>query len=116
MTSFKLNASVSCLSNIPAITILFFTNTGGRIEVQSKDIGQFIEITVKDNGIGISKENIDKIFRIDKQYSTTGTANEKGTGLGLLLCKEFVEKNGGTIRVESTLNTGASFIFTLKKA
>ena len=55
----------------------------------------FIEIIVADTSIGIEKENISKLFRLDESYSTPGTAKEKGTGLGLILCKEFVNKNGG---------------------
>ncbi|NJM16820.1 MAG: hypothetical protein HC896_16915 [Bacteroidales bacterium] len=63
--------------------------------------------------MGITKENIDKLFRIDANHSTEGTDNETGTGLGLILCKEFVEKNGGEIMVESELGVGSSFKFTL---
>ena len=71
------------------------------------------EVSVEDNGIGISEENQKKIFRIDAQYHREGTANEKGTGLGLILCKEFVEKNNGTIRIESKESEGSKFIFTI---
>jgi signal transduction histidine kinase len=68
---------------------------------------------VKDNGVGISEENIQKIFRIDSNHSTLGTNGEKGTGLGLILCKEFIERHKGEIRVESTVGQGSQFIFTL---
>jgi signal transduction histidine kinase len=71
------------------------------------------EVSVEDNGIGISEKNQEKIFRIDAQFRIDGTANEKGTGLGLILCKEFVEKNHGTIRIESKENEGCKFIFTI---
>jgi signal transduction histidine kinase len=57
---------------------------------------------VKDNGIGMSPEATELLFKIDQFHSTSGTYNEKGTGLGLLLCKDFVEVHGGTIRAEST--------------
>ena len=70
-------------------------------------------ISVKDTGVGISKERLPKIFSIDEVCSTTGTKGEKGTGLGLLLCKEFVERHGGKIWVESELLKGSDFIFTL---
>ncbi len=70
-------------------------------------------ISVKDNGIGIPEENINKIFRIDAKYSVPGTENEQGTGLGLKLCKEFVEKQGGKIWVESIENEGSEFKFSI---
>ena len=60
--------------------------------------------------------NLDHIFRIDRQESTVGTENEKGSGLGLVLCKEFVQKNGGEIWAKSNLNEGTSFFFTIPKA
>jgi signal transduction histidine kinase len=72
-----------------------------------------VEITVADTGVGIPEENIRKLFRIDTSITTIGTAQEKGTGLGLLLCKEFIEKHGGKIWVESTMNKGSEFKFTL---
>lgn len=95
-----------------------FTKPGGHIILSAERLGNMAEVSVEDNGIGISKKNQEKIFRIDAQYRTEGTANEKGTGLGLILCKEFVEKNNGTIRIESKENEGSKFIFTvpLKKS
>ena len=72
-----------------------------------------IEITVSDNGVGIDQEILPKIFADDEFYSSNGTDSEKGTGLGLKLCKEFVEKHKGEIRVESELNKGSDFIFTI---
>ena len=71
-------------------------------------------VSVSDSGIGIPEGRIGKLFRIDQSYSTTGTNNEQGTGLGLILCKEFVEKNGGKIWVESEEGKGSVFYFTLK--
>ncbi|MBA4145960.1 MAG: histidine kinase, partial [Cytophaga sp.] len=71
---------------------------------------------VTDNGVGISPEVQSILFEKTSGYSTRGTANEKGTGLGLILCKEFVEKNGGTIWLESTIGKGSTFYFTIKKA
>jgi len=90
-----------------------FTKPGGYIILSAVRLGNMAEISIEDNGIGISEENQGKIFRIDAQYRTEGTANEKGTGLGLILCKEFVEKNNGTIRIESKENEGSKFIFTI---
>ncbi len=92
-----------------------FTNTNGSINIRCQQSDDFIEMYVADDGVGISKENQEKLFRIDQSLTTEGTSSEKGTGLGLILCKEFVEKNGGKIWVESEINKGASFIFTLPK-
>ena len=85
------------------------------IHVFSRDIGDKYEIHVKDNGVGIKEENIGKLFRIDVHHSTNGTSNEKGTGLGLILCKEFVEMHGGEIFVDSEYGKGSDFFFTLPK-
>jgi len=90
-----------------------FTREGGVIEITTKQKNKFVEVTIKDNGVGIPKGNINKLFMIDEHVSTVGTDKERGTGLGLVLCKEFVEKNGGTIRVESQKGKGSSFIFTV---
>ncbi len=73
----------------------------------------FLEISVKDNGVGIPEHNIDKLFKIESSFSTYGTNREKGTGLGLILCKNLVKKNGGNIWVESKENKGSTFFFTL---
>ena len=90
-----------------------FTNPGGTITISIVQKPQELLISFADNGVGIRKEQIDKLFRIDQSYSTTGTLNEKGTGLGLILCKEFVEKHGGKICVESEVGQGSRFYFTL---
>lgn len=95
---------------------LKFTETGGDIHISANTKDKFIIFTVKDTGIGISKENQDKLFRLDCNYTICGTQNETGSGLGLILCKEFVEKNGGHIWVESEPSKGSKFIFTLKSA
>ena len=94
---------------------LKFTNSGGSVCIKATDIQEVVQIAVTDTGIGISDENIEKLFRIDVTHSTSGTENEAGTGLGLILCKEFVEKNHGQIWVESEKGSGSSFIFTLPK-
>lgn len=90
-----------------------FTNMGGKVWIVAKQKENEIEVSISDTGIGICQENIDKLFRIDEKFKTLGTLSEKGTGLGLLLCKEFVEKNGGRIWVESTPGAGSTFSFTL---
>lgn len=93
-----------------------FTNDGGEIVVAAEEKGNELVISVKDNGIGMAEDIQKKLFDKVNPYSTRGTANEKGTGLGLILCKEFVEKNGGRIWVESNLDKGSTFWFTLPKA
>ncbi len=92
-----------------------FTHRNGKITVhaESDKANSLATIIVSDNGIGIEKQYIDKIFNLSEQFTTPGTANEKGSGLGLVLCKEFVEKQGGKIWVESQPDKGSKFIFTL---
>ncbi|MCW3785647.1 ATP-binding protein [Plebeiibacterium sediminum] len=90
-----------------------FSRVGSVITVTAKTKKQFIEVSVSDTGVGITKENLAKIFNVDKNVSTKGTFNEKGTGLGLVLCKEFVEINRGTIWAESRLEKGSTFKFTV---
>lgn len=90
-----------------------FTPKGGTITVSATKSSEEALISVADSGVGMSKEVIDKIFRIDAKHSTKGTADEKGTGLGLVLCKDFVEKNNGSIGVQSEEGKGSTFYFTL---
>jgi len=95
---------------------LKFTEAGGSIIASAKDQEGDIVVSIKDTGIGISEDIQKIIFEKTAGYSTRGTANEKGTGLGLILCKEFVEKNGGKIWLESEVGKGSTFYFTIKKA
>jgi len=90
-----------------------FTNPGDIINIEAKSINEHIEIIVTDTGIGVPEENLEKIFKIDSNISTQGTADETGTGLGLIISREFVEKNGGTINVKSKEGNGAQFMFTV---
>lgn len=90
-----------------------FTPRNGRIELSDRIQGGNVEITIKDNGIGISPEIAEGIFSISKTKTAKGTDGEKGTGLGLVLCRDFVEKNGGSIRVKSEPGKGSAFIFSL---
>jgi len=92
-----------------------FTNEKGIIEITSKENKKEVFVEVKDNGVGISEEDLKHLFSLDFKKSTNGTANEQGSGLGLLLCKEFVEKNDGELTVTSELNKGSVFKFTLLK-
>ena len=90
-----------------------FSPKKGKVLIRAISKDKFAEISVVDNGIGITPENVKKLFRTDAHYTVKGTENEPGTGLGLILCKEFVEKNGGEIKVYSEENKGSKFIFTL---
>jgi signal transduction histidine kinase len=91
---------------------LKFTRPGGKINISTSYCNEFIEIVIKDNGIGISIESQKNLF-VGGFRSTTGTKNEKGTGLGLILCKEFVEMHGGIIQIESEPGNGFEMKFTL---
>jgi signal transduction histidine kinase len=90
-----------------------YSNSNGEISIDAQEDNQFVEVAIEDNGTGISSEIRKKLFKIDTLQSTPGTNNEQGTGLGLLLCKEFVELHGGSIRVESEAGKGSRFSFTL---
>ena len=91
-----------------------FTHKGGKISVSAKPSdSKIVEISIKDSGIGMSRSMIDHLFRLDVQANRKGTEGETSTGLGLLLCKEFVEKLGGKIWVESEEGHGSDFKFTL---
>ena len=97
---------------------LKFTKDGGTISISfaQSDVPRFIEVWVTDSGVGISKENLAKVFDVDAKFTSEGTAGEKGTGLGLSLVQEIVIKHGGKIWVESKVGKGTSFKFTLPKA
>jgi two-component system, sensor histidine kinase and response regulator len=90
-----------------------FTNTGGLVSVHFIENDSNKEIQISDTGVGIMAEKIPNLFSIEKNSSTLGTNSEKGTGLGLMLCKELIEKQGGKIWVESELGKGSRFSFTL---
>ena len=93
-----------------------FTKNDGHISVSAQDNGNEYTIAIADDGVGISNDIQEILFEKSAGYSTRGTANEKGTGLGLILCKEFVEKNGGKIWLTSEPGKGSTFFFTIKKA
>ncbi|HEX6179643.1 MAG TPA: HAMP domain-containing sensor histidine kinase, partial [Chitinophagaceae bacterium] len=91
-----------------------FTPEEGNITVEVSENGRMTTISVKDSGVGISEENLQKLFH--EYYTSKGTANENGTGLGLMLCKEFLTKNGGQLKVSSKEGEGSVFSFTIPKA
>ncbi len=90
-----------------------FTETRGRVTVEVMRLTGSVEVMVRDTGVGIAQENIPRLFLLDNKYSRKGTEKEKGSGLGLILCREFIEKHHGTIRVESEPGKGSRFVFVL---
>ena len=90
-----------------------YSQKGDSIIVKAEQKDKEMVISVTDKGVGIEKKDLDKLFRIDKNFTTPGTEKEKGTGLGLILCKEFTERHGGKIWVETTLGKGSKFSFTI---
>lgn len=95
---------------------LKFTNSGGTVTVTSKETSENIELSVADTGIGMNNEQLRNIFNLKVNDSTLGTEDEPGSGLGLYLCSELINKNNGQIKVESTLNKGSIFTISLKKS
>jgi PAS domain S-box-containing protein len=112
----QVNADKAMLSTVLRNLIsnaIKFTQPNGKITVTSVVKQNELTISVIDTGVGISKERINKLFKISESYSTKGTQKENGTGLGLILCKEFIEKNNGKIWAESIVGTGTTFYFSL---
>ncbi|MDP3148093.1 MAG: PAS domain S-box protein [Ignavibacteria bacterium] len=94
-----------------------FTRSDGKIIVHTKKTeNEMIEVSVQDTGVGMPEKDVKRLFKMEEKVSSKGTEGEPSTGLGLLLCKEFVEKNGGKIRVESQQNVGSTFYFTVPKS
>jgi PAS domain S-box-containing protein len=93
-----------------------FTYPNGAILITAEKNDDFVIIKIRDTGVGISEENLPNLFRLDISHSTKGTENESGTGLGLILCKELVERQGGKIWIESKINEGSDFYFTIPLA
>ena len=117
-SSIDVNADVDMLATIFRNLIsnaIKYSNINGKIEIVASEDDEQIQISVADNGVGISPEAKNKLFRIDESFSTPGTKDEMGTGLGLILCREFVEKHGGKIWVESKKGEGTHFFFTIPK-
>jgi signal transduction histidine kinase len=92
-----------------------YTHPQGNVKIGARLYPAYVEISVADTGVGMRDEIKNKLFRIDEHITSKGTENEKGTGLGLILCKEFVEKHGGKIWVESEIGAGSVFYFTIPK-
>ncbi len=90
-----------------------FTREKGVVVVSAKKIGNQVEVDISDSGIGIKQEELERLFQLDAIATSYGTAKEKGTGIGLILCKEFIDKNGGRIWAESEVGKGSHFKFVL---
>lgn len=106
-------AMIGCILRNLLSNALKFTHTGGEIRIGANQYETEIRVSLADNGVGMKKEAIDNLFQIEKSYSTLGTQQEVGTGLGLLLCKEFIEMHNGKIWVASESDNGSIFNFAL---
>lgn len=93
-----------------------FTNKGGTISLSGQRVGEQVQFSVRDNGVGMDPESVQKLFKLGQNFNRYGTENEKGTGLGLVLAAEFVAGNGGTISVESEEGKGTCFTVSLPVA
>jgi signal transduction histidine kinase len=113
------NAHVNAISTVVRNLLsnaIKFTPAGGSITIHAEPAGVHLRVSISDTGLGMSEKTVQKLFKVGTHHSTPGTAKEKGTGLGLMLCKDFVEKNGGSIGVESTEGKGSTFWFTVPLA
>jgi len=115
MTAYADHNMVDTLMRNLLSNALKFTDAGDVVEVSSHQDKNLVEIAVSDTGTGMRQEEMDTLFRIDVKYTNVGTAGEKGTGLGLILCKELIEKNSGQIGVESEVGKGTKFTITLPR-
>jgi two-component system, sensor histidine kinase and response regulator len=90
-----------------------YTREGGKITITLFKENDMAVVSVKDTGIGMSPENVDKLFKVNENFKTFGTNNEEGTGLGLILCRDFIDMNNGKIEVHSEINVGTETLFRL---
>lgn len=104
----------TCVINLLSNAVKF-THLNGTIRISPEINGEMVNLSITDTGVGMSPENLVKLFRLDMKSGTNGTANEKGTGLGLLLVKEFIEKNHGKVNVSSEVGKGSTFTLTIPK-
>jgi signal transduction histidine kinase len=108
------NMLVSIFQNLISNAIKY-SRPGGFIRVNAQETENQVEIIVSDNGLGMSKDTMSKLFKVGEDISIPGTRNEKGSGLGLIICKDFVERHQGNILVESELGKGSEFTIRLPK-
>ncbi len=107
-----LNMIKTILRNLISNSIKFTPNQG-KITVSAEKYADYVKIMIEDTGVGISPDKIERLFKIGENSSSPGTNQEKGSGLGLILCKEFIDKHNGNIWVESVVGEGSKFVFTL---
>jgi signal transduction histidine kinase len=93
-----------------------YTLPNGSVQLVATRTGLMAEIAIIDTGVGIPEQQLDNLFHIEGKYTTSGTVNEKGTGLGLILCKDFIEKLGGKLHIASAPGKGSTFYFTVPLA
>lgn len=105
----------SILHNLISNAIKFTHRNGTIVISTEKDDRDILKVCVSDTGAGIAEKDLPRLFKIDQHYTTKGTNQERGTGLGLILCKEFVEKHAGEIWVKSRKDKGSQFYFTLPR-
>lgn len=122
---YNLDSTIKAYADTAAMTEVFknllsnaikFSYREGKITISAREKKYLVELEISDEGVGMSKTNLHKIFRLDNDYLALGTAQEKGAGIGLLLCKEYVEKNGGKIWADSEEDKGSSFFITIPKS
>ena len=113
LTAFADKAMISTILRNLVSNAIKYTHQGGEIVISCELTQNHLLVSVGDSGVGIDKDFLQKLFRIDENLSTPGTEDEKGTGLGLILCKEFVEKHGGKIWVESEVGKGSTFFISI---
>jgi signal transduction histidine kinase/uncharacterized protein HemY len=122
---FNLDSQSKAFADTSAMTEVFknllsnaikFSYREGKITISAREKKYLIELEISDEGVGMNKTNLNKIFRLDNDYLALGTAQEKGAGIGLLLCKEYIEKNGGKIWADSEEGKGSSFYITIPKS
>jgi signal transduction histidine kinase len=113
---FECNADPEMLNTILRNLLsnaLKFTPAEGKVIINASRSADEVVVSIQDTGTGIDEKDLDKLFRIDVKHSSVGTNNERGTGLGLILCQEFIQYHGGKIWVRSRLHEGSTFYFSL---
>ena len=104
------------MRNFVENSVVFVPNTGGKIRISAKSKNEFVEFAIEDNGVGIPKDKVDTLFKKFHQMDTSHTRSHGGSGLGLVICKGYVEGMGGKVYLKSEEEKGTTFFFTIPKA